>query len=718
MPMIMRDSPLSSLFISVILREWREVARIYKENPNMEVQGMRFTHSGYTALHIAASEKQDKELNKLVQLMVDAASIDVMRLADDRGNTPLHLAAKMGNAGMCVSIASTHPDTMGERNNDGETPLFLAALHGMKNAFFALCYYCSLEEEGNIFAHNPKIFTFGRRNTDGRTVLHCAIDGEYFDLGYLIINHYGEFVHCIDERGNTPLHLLASNPSAFRSSSRSRFTLLQKIIYHCIPAEKPKWERNFLKLADTFEQISDRDDLSSNDEENPPERKSNSQHNYRWLEKLYYKASSFMKGLLMTTIALLNYGLSWKMILFPKRLLKLKTKHQYFVKIVNELVEHTSPYDYKATGSEPTSRYEIDATFDFSVVSDQNRDVMPHIIFSQSHWDTSQDNQKKKGDQDSYKSNQKKKRKIDTPIIIATKNGIGEIVKDILNFFPMAIHDMNSEGKNLMLLAVENRQLHIYKLLQDGNHITNNLFDYVDDNGNSVLHLAAILSTDRPWLDPSVVLQMQWEVKWYEFIKNSVPKYLLNYQNDRGKTPEETFREEHRELVKSDTEWLNKASESCTIVATLMATVAFATSANVPGGVNGKNGEPNLKQQRMFEVFAISSLVALCFSLTAVVMFLSILTSRHQIMDFGTDLPRKFLIGLTALFISMASMLVSFCGGHFFVLRGVLRNAWIAEYLVVFLPITIFTMAQLPLYTKLVFGIIKKVPGNDLVVSN
>ncbi|CAL5427609.1 unnamed protein product [Camellia sinensis] len=264
------------------------------------------------------------------------------------------------------------------------------------------------------------------------------------------------------------------------------------------------------------------------------------------------------------------------------------------------------------------------------------------------------------------------------------------------------------EGKNLMLLAVENRQLHIYKLLQDGNQITNNLFDYVDDNGNSVLHLAAIPSTDRPWLDPSAVLQMQWEIKWYEFIKNSVPKYLLNYQNDKGKTPEETFRQEHKELVKSDTEWLNKASESCTIVATLMATVAFATSASVPGSINGKNGEPILKQQRMFEVFASSSLAALCFSLTAVVMFLSILTSRHQIMDFGTDLPRKLLIGLTALFISMASMLVSFCGGHFFVLRDVLRDAWIAEYLVVFLPITIFAMAQLPLYAKLVFGSIKK----------
>ncbi|KAL7200758.1 hypothetical protein ACSBR1_032648 [Camellia fascicularis] len=173
------------LYLMVISQKWREVAKIYKEYRNIEVQGMRITDLGYTALHIAASEKQDKESNKLVHLMVDAASIDVMRLADDRGNTPLHLAAKMGNTGMCVSIASTHPDTIGDRNNNGETPLFLAALHGMKNAFLGLCYYCSLEEEGNIFATNPKIFTYGRRNTDGRTVLHCAMYGEYFGNSFI-----------------------------------------------------------------------------------------------------------------------------------------------------------------------------------------------------------------------------------------------------------------------------------------------------------------------------------------------------------------------------------------------------------------------------------------------------------------------------------------------------------------------------------------------------
>ena len=89
----------------------------------------------------------------------------------------------------------------------------------------------------------------------------------------------------------------------------------------------------------------------------------------------------------------------------------------------------------------------------------------------------------------------------------------------------------------------------------------------------------------------------------------------------------------------------------------------------MPGSFNEKNGEPNFAHQSAFNLFAVSSLIALCFSVTSLVLFLAILTSRHQEDDFHEDLPRKLLFGLTALFISIAAILVSFCAGHFFVLK-------------------------------------------------
>ena len=153
------------------------------------------------------------------------------------------------------------------------------------------------------------------------------------------------------------------------------------------------------------------------------------------------------------------------------------------------------------------------------------------------------------------------------------------------------------------------------------------------------------------------------------------------------------------------------------MVAALITTVAYATSTTVPGGVNEKNGTPKFENQPAFGLFAISSLVALCVSVTALVMFLAILTSRYQEKDFYKDLPRKLLIGLSSLFISIASMLVSFCAGHFFVLKDKLKYGVFPIYAVTCLPITFFAMAQFPLYFDLTRAIIKKVPQRSFKVE-
>ena len=110
----------------------------------------------------------------------------------------------------------------------------------------------------------------------------------------------------------------------------------------------------------------------------------------------------------------------------------------------------------------------------------------------------------------------KVKVKRETPVLIAAKNGITEIVEKILERFPVAIHDMNEHKKNIVLLAVENRQPHVYQLLLQKNIMKESVFRRVDDEGNSALHLAAKLVEHKPWLIPGAALQMQWEIKWHE----------------------------------------------------------------------------------------------------------------------------------------------------------------------------------------------------------
>ena len=127
-----------------------------------------------------------------------------------------------------------------------------------------------------------------------------------------------------------------------------------------------------------------------------------------------------------------------------------------------------------------------------------------------------------------------------------------------------------------------------------------------------------------------------------------MPLHFHLRTNQEGKNSLEIFTEQHEGLVEGGSNWLKDTSESCSVVAALIAGVAFATSNAIPGGSNEETGKPNYEGQPAFNVFAITSLVALCFSVTALVMFLAILTSRKLAKDFRRDLPFKLLLGLSS----------------------------------------------------------------------
>ncbi|XP_028789090.1 uncharacterized protein LOC114745116 [Neltuma alba] len=297
-------------------------------------------------------------------------------------------------------------------------------------------------------------------------------------------------------------------------------------------------------------------------------------------------------------------------------------------------------------------------------------------------------------------------KKIETPLMIAAKNGVKEMVEKILELFPSTIEDVNHEEKNIVLLAAENRQTKVYQFLCEKKILNENLFRQGDKEGNSALHLAARLG-DEPWLIPGEALQMQWEIKWFNFVKDSAPADVFAGYNKKFETPDDIFRETHKNLVTSGGKWLSKTSQACSVVSTLIATVAFSTNSNVPPVFL----EPTNENRTGYKWFSSSSLVALCFSLISTFLFLSILTSRYQPIDFHMELPRRLIFGMTSLFLAIANIWLSFCVCHAFLLEQHIHRSYPIVYIISSLVVTAFVLEQFPLYFDLITANFTRVPS-------
>ena len=154
------------LFKVVMEYQWEEVVDIIKEHS--PCASVRITTSKDTALHLAVSDGREEILEHLVQVLGDKAK-DAVKIKNDHGNTPLHLAAALGNKRMCQCITDVNKDLVGQRNDDGHTPLFLTALYGKVDAFTFFCQICL-----------PKGIQEYYRGARGESILHTAINGEHF----------------------------------------------------------------------------------------------------------------------------------------------------------------------------------------------------------------------------------------------------------------------------------------------------------------------------------------------------------------------------------------------------------------------------------------------------------------------------------------------------------------------------------------------------------
>ncbi|KAL2921666.1 Ankyrin repeat-containing protein ITN1 [Bienertia sinuspersici] len=176
-----------------------------------------------------------------------------------------------------------------------------------------------------------------------------------------------------------------------------------------------------------------------------------------------------------------------------------------------------------------------------------------------------------------------------------------------------------------------------------------------------------------------------------QVVKDLVMPQVAEGKDKDGKTPLSLFTEEHKELREAGEEWMRKTAGSCSVVATLISSAVFGFMLKVSRNdtISFTN---HIRYSWWYWVFAIFDSLSLITSTSSTLVFLTIMISRYAENDFLYSLPRKLIIGLALLFLSIVSIALT-TTFHIVFIQG---WPWFGIILLVFITIILFTL-ELPL---------------------
>ncbi|CAH1423745.1 unnamed protein product [Lactuca virosa] len=282
----------------------------------------------------------------------------------------------------------------------------------------------------------------------------------------------------------------------------------------------------------------------------------------------------------------------------------------------------------------------------------------------------------------------------DTPLLLATKHGCPQIVEEILTLYPQAIEHIDQDGRNILHVAIKNRNHEIFDMVVNTRYAKERLRGKIDNDANTLLHMVAeeVEDVDSDLKGPAYVLQDNMRMfKKVEKICTTLDKMKLN---SRSKTAEQEFNEGNDKRRKEAKEWMTENAKNYTVVAVLIATVAFAAAYTVPGGPNPKTGQPVLKEKPLFFFFTVADAMSLSAALTSVIMFLNIITSSYRFKDFERSLGRKLKAGLVMLTISVAMLMLAFASTLILTVSSGRKWTDITLYAISFFPVLIFVFTS------------------------
>ncbi|KAE9587931.1 hypothetical protein Lal_00002953 [Lupinus albus] len=295
-----------------------------------------------------------------------------------------------------------------------------------------------------------------------------------------------------------------------------------------------------------------------------------------------------------------------------------------------------------------------------------------------------------------------------TALHSAARNGHLEVVKALIQKDPVAATRTDKKGQTALHMAVKGQNLVVVEELIKADP---SLINIVDTKGNAALHIAArkgrsqiikfllgVKETDltavnrsgETALDTAVVtgnhdvkaillehgaqsaraLKPQATTSAARELKQTVSdiKHEVHYQLEHTRQTRKRVQGIANRINKMHAEGLNNAINSTTVVAVLIATVAFAAIFTVPGQFvddpdnipSGMSlGEANIAPQAPFIIFFIFDSIALFISLAVVVVQTSVVVIESKAKKQMMAIINK-LMWLACVLVSVAFLALSF----------------------------------------------------------
>ncbi|XP_072957682.1 uncharacterized protein [Typha angustifolia] len=575
---------------------------------------------------VIAHKKSDLAL-RLVEVMSEENQLTASNIY---GDTALHVAAANGDVRVVEKLAMKDGKLTWLRNWKKEIPLHKAALYGQQDqdAFWKLVEIGS-EINGSDWDD------LGQRREDGSNMLHYAVTGNAPDLAMDIAKKYPELTTSRNTFGATPLHLLLTIPEAFRSKLQLGF--LDSIIYYCIPLEKEK--------------PVDKTNNERKESGIPTDEEKQS------LITLHGKFPKHCSTLCYLLELIYRFPVTWirqfvfnvLKQLFPsiQELQEQKQKQRQTKKLIALLAKKPGYWNFYNKGGKPS---EINIFYPSNETkqkeggnSSENKTLLKELVKCCC--------QKKDATENHV-------RWTESPLIICAKMGLDEFVEEILDLFPESTSNLDTEEMNVLQVAIKYGHKKITKLILSkisGSNptIPSGLLSYVHPaTGNTILHFAA----EKTVKDEGFLLQMQYELQWFEKVRKMVPKDLLHCRNKNEQTAEELFTEKHEDMVKSGKTELTELGKTCS---GLVAAVVFASSFSIPGDKDA-NQDPIFLHRTAFKVFSHAYVIGLSSAAASLVLFLSFLGSSYREQDFRRSLPTKYFLASMSFLIALVALLVAF----------------------------------------------------------